>query len=120
MSCKDSSDSKEDAGVKTAPQKPAAPSLEELNKRCEQLGKTCGDKDNHQDKIVEQCKQAAKIQAANGCAAKAVTAYDCYEKEICTKADKVWAMDDFRVLAERHSKCVAERNASEECLGRAK
>ena len=40
-------------------------------------------------------------------------------KEIC-EADKVWAMDDFRVLVDRHKKCAAERTASEACIGNAK
>jgi hypothetical protein len=87
----------------------------DLAKRCEQLAKTCGDNDKHVAKIVEECTQAAKTQAEKGCTGKAVAAYDCYEKELCGKGDNVWTMDDLRVLTERHSKCVAERNASSEC-----
>jgi len=118
-SCKDGSgDSKDDAGATTT--SASQPSSDQLDKRCEQLGKACGEKDKHQEKIIEECKQAAKKQAEKGCAAKAFAAYDCYEKEICAKINKVWAMDDFRVLVGRHSKCAAERNASEECVASAK
>ena len=86
-----------------------------LDTRCEQLAKTCGDKDKHVEKIVEECKAAAKKQVENGCAAKATAAYDCFEKELCGASDKVWALDDLRVLSERHNKCVAEQKASREC-----
>jgi hypothetical protein len=44
--------------------------------------------------------------------------YDCFEKELCGKTDKVWALDDLRVLADRKNKCVAERNAVAECPGK--
>jgi len=115
--CKNSNDSNEDAGGKTAPT--AAPvTAEQLNKRCEQLGKTCGDKEKHEDKIADECKQVAKKQLEKGCADKAVAAYDCYEKEICGRLDKVWVMDDFRVLSDRNGKCAAERHASDECAGK--
>ena len=86
-----------------------------LDKRCEQLAKACGDKDNHVAKIVEECKQAAKQQVEKGCADKATAVYDCYEKELCGGTDKVWALDDLRVLADRHKKCVAERTAGGDC-----
>jgi hypothetical protein len=90
-------------------------SAADLDKRCEQLGKACGDKDKHVEKIIEECKQAAKKHVENGCPAKRMAAYDCYEKEVCGNGDKVWALDDLRVLAERHGKCVAQRDASREC-----
>jgi hypothetical protein len=112
--CKDSGDSKEDAGVKVQA------TAEQLNRRCEQLGKACGEKDKHQEQIVEECKQAAKTQVEKACTNKAIAVYDCYEKEICAKNDKVWAIDDLRVLADRYGKCVAERNAGRECVGGAK
>ena len=48
---------------------------------------------------------------------KAVAAYDCYEKQLCGKGDKVWALGDLRVLSERHGKCAAERDASHACAG---
>ena len=81
--------------------------------RCEQLGKACGDNEKHSQKIVDECKAAAAKQAT--CADKLSAMYDCYEKEVCGKADKVWALDDMRVLADRNNKCAAERNAVSEC-----
>ena len=90
----------------------------ELDKRCEQLGRLCGDAEKHDQKIIEDCKQAAKKQTEKGCVEKAVSAYDCYEKELCGKEDKVWALDDFRVLADRHKKCAAERDALKDCVGK--
>src|SRR5215207_10935016 len=111
MGCKDDNDPKDDAGAK--PGSSAQASREQLGKRCEQLGKACGAETKHQDKIIEECKDAAKAQADQGCADKVVAAYNCYEKEICANINKVWAMDDLRVLGERHTKCAAERTASE-------
>jgi hypothetical protein len=86
----------------------------DLDKRCEQLGKTCGDTDKHVEKFVDECKQAAKKQVEDGCTDKAIAVYDC-EKSLCGSGDKVWALDDLRVLAERHGTCAAERKASGEC-----
>lgn len=83
--------------------------------RCEQLGKTCGDGDKHVQKIVAECKQAAEEQVANGCADEAIAVYDCYETELCGKGEKVWALNDLRVLSDRHKKCLAERKASQAC-----
>ncbi len=90
----------------------------DLDKRCEQLAKACGDNDKHVEKIVEGCKQAAQAQVEKGCTDKAIAAYDCFEKELCGKADKVWAIDDLGVLAERNNKCVAEQKAVRECVAR--
>ncbi|MGE5184391.1 MAG: hypothetical protein ACM31C_20115 [Acidobacteriota bacterium] len=87
----------------------------DLDQRCEQLGKTCGDSDKHIDKIVEGCKQAAAGEKS--CADKVAALYDCYEKELCGKGDKIWAVDDLRVLAERNNKCAAERKAVADCTG---
>jgi len=95
----------------------AQPSVAELGRRCVQLAKACGEKDIHIEKIAEACILAAKKQVENSCAAKAVAVYDCYEKELCGKGDKVWALDDLRVLADRYSKCAAERSAGGECIG---
>jgi hypothetical protein len=92
----------------------------ELDKRCEQLAKACGDNDKHIEKIVEECKQAAKQQAEKKCSDKAIATYDCFEKELCGGGDKVWTLDDLRVLANRHKKCVAEQKASSDCLAEAK
>jgi hypothetical protein len=88
-----------------------------LMTRCEQLGKACGDSDKHVQKIVEECKEAAKEQVASGCTEKAIAAYDCYEKQLCGKADKVWALGDLGVLSQRHATCAAERDASVACVG---
>jgi hypothetical protein len=91
------------------------PAAGELDARCEQLAKTCGDKDKHSDKLLEECKDAAAKQI-DKCKDKALAAYDCYEKELCGGADKVWALDDFRVLADRHKKCTGERDALRDCM----
>jgi len=101
--CKDKGDAGKTAGAS------------DVDKRCEQLGKACGDNDKHVDKFVDECKQAAKKQ---DCADKATAVYDCYEKELCGKGDKIWTLEDLRVLADRHGKCVAERNAARECFGK--
>jgi hypothetical protein len=89
----------------------------DLMTRCDQQGKACGDNDKHTQKIMDECKVAAKEQVVSGCTEKTVAAYDCYEKELCGKGDKVWALDDLRVLSERHVKCAAERQASQTCVG---
>jgi hypothetical protein len=86
-----------------------------LAKRCEQLGRVCGDKDKHDEKIIDECKRAAQQQAERGCTEQVSAVYDCFEKELCGTREAVWALDDLRVLADRHHKCVAERKASREC-----
>lgn len=91
------------------------PTAADLDRRCEQLSMSCGDKDKHVEKMLDQCKAAAKKQLDGKCGAKAIAAYDCYEKELCGSGDKVWSVDDLRVLAERHKKCVAESKALAEC-----
>lgn len=88
----------------------------DLDSRCEQLGKICGDTDAHIAKIVDACKQAATKQAS--CADKVTALYDCYEKDVCNKADRVWALEDMRVLAERNKLCAAERTAVATCGGK--
>jgi hypothetical protein len=93
--------------------KTAEPGPVDLNQRCEQLGKACGDNDKHSEKIVAGCKQA---QVDKACTDKSVAAYDCYEKEVCGKGDKIWAFEDLRVLADRGGKCVAERDAVAACV----
>lgn len=104
MGCKDS--------------KPAKSQVADLNRSCEQLGMVCGDKDKHIDKLVEECTQNATKQVEKGCGAKATALYDCYQKELCTGKEKVWALEDLRVLGERHKKCVAEHTALTECVGK--
>jgi hypothetical protein len=89
-----------------------------LDTQCQQLAKACGDNAKHVEKIVDECKQAATTQVAKGCTDKAIAQFSCYEKELCGKADKVWALDDLRVLAERQGKCAAERTAVSECVAK--
>jgi len=86
-----------------------------LDKPCEEIAKACGDSPKHVDKIIADCKQAATTQAAKGCTDKASALYACYMKDTCGTGDKVWALDDLRVLAERHGKCAAERTAIASC-----
>ncbi len=90
-------------------------SAEELDKRCERLARVCGDKAKHVEKITAECKQTAKTQVEHGCTDKALAVYACYEMALCATSDKVWALEDLRVLAERNSKCVAERAAISDC-----
>lgn len=94
------------------------PSSADLMTRCEQLGKACGDNDKRVEKIVAECKQAAANAVTSGCTEKAFAAHECYEKELCGKGEPVWALDDLRVLSERHGKCVAERDATQACVGK--
>ncbi len=107
---------KDDAGEPAKSEPPAT--TVDLDKRCVQLAKFCGDKGKHVDKITDSCKQAAKSQLEKGCAEKAVVAYDCYETELCARTDKVWSMDDLGVLVDRHRKCVTERDALRACAGK--
>ncbi len=94
------------------------PTMAEVLARCDQLGKACGDSEKHTGDIIAECKQGANKQLAGGCGASALAAWDCYEKELCGKGDKVWALDDLRVLSERHEKCAAERDANAACVGK--
>lgn len=100
--------------------KAAAPpaSAVDMNARCERLAKVCADKEKHVAKIVDECKQAAVVQAEKKCVDKVIAEYDCYEKTLCGTEDKVWALGDFGVLSQRRSKCVAERTASRDCLAK--
>jgi hypothetical protein len=88
----------------------------DLDQRCERLGNACGDKNKHDNKIIAECKQAAAKQVEKGCTDKTIATYDCYERELCGGLDKVWTIDDLGVLADRHKKCVAERNAALDCV----
>jgi hypothetical protein len=94
------------------------PQAGDLNRRCEQLGMTCGDKDKHTEKMVDECSQAAKKHTEKGCSTQAMAVYDCYEKELCGKSEKIWTVNDLPVLAERHGKCTAERTALRDCMGK--
>ena len=79
--------------------------------RCVQLAKICADTDKHIAKLADECMTAAKPN----CADKASALYDCYEKELCGKTDKIWALEDLGVLADRHGKCAAEKTALHDC-----
>jgi hypothetical protein len=92
------------------------PTMAEVLARCDQLGKACGDSEKRVGDIIAECKQAAEKQLAGGCGDAVMAAYDCYEQELCGKKDKVWALDDLRVLSERHGKCASERDASQKCV----
>lgn len=109
--CKDA-----DKAKATASMPATAATVADLDTLCEVLGKTCGDSDKHVEKIVEACRQVAKTQAEKGCTAKAIALSDCYAKELCGKADKVWTFADLPVLAARNGKCVAERAAVDACV----
>ena len=84
-----------------------------LDQRCEQLAKTCGDSDKHVEALLDGCKHAATAQQP--CAAQVSALYDCYEKTVCGKGDRIWAFEDFGVLAVRNNACAAERKAVGEC-----
>ena len=90
-------------------------SAADLDKRCDQLGRVCGDQDKHVEKIIEECRQAAKKQVENNCTDKVIAVYGCYEKQLCGTGDKVWTFADLRVLADRHGTCVAELAAIRPC-----
>jgi hypothetical protein len=103
-------------GAVTACKGNSDPKAANIEKRCEQLGRVCGDKDKHDQKIIDGCKAAATKQVEKGCTDQAAAVYDCYEKELCGGDEKVWALDDLRVLADRHKKCETERAALRECV----
>ena len=95
-----------------------APTAADLDAHCDLLGKTCGDTDKHIEKIVEECRQVAKKQVEKGCTDKAIALSNCYAKELCGKADKVWTFGDLPVLAERKTKCIAERATLDACAAK--
>jgi len=82
--------------------------------RCEQLAKACGDNEKHIAKITEGCTAAAKPL----CADKLSALYDCYEKQLCGRGDRIWAYEDLGVLADRKTACAAERKAVSDCAGK--
>jgi hypothetical protein len=89
----------------------------DLDARCAQLAKACAD-EKHGDKLVADCKQAATKQTASSCVEMVKAAYDCFEKELCGKGEPAWTLDDLGVLADRHKKCVAERDAARNCAAK--
>src|SRR5262245_52158639 len=116
MACDDSSDTKADAGDAGKQAEANKAHTEKLTERCKKLGEACGEKDKHKAKITEECTEAAKLQVEKGCSEKVVAAYDCYQKEVCVKDNKIWALDDFRVLSDRNKKCLDERKAASDCV----
>ena len=104
------------AACKGGSSKPKA-SAADLDKSCTHLGPTCGEKVKHQERMIEECQTVAKKQVEKGCTDKTIALYDCYDKELCGKGDKVWALDDLKVLAERKNKCERseERRVGKEC-----
>lgn len=85
----------------------------DLASRCEELAKTCGDNEKHIAAIADSCKQAAQTQQA--CTAQVNALYTCYQSQLCGKTDRVWAYDDFSVLAQRKNACATELKAVHEC-----
>jgi len=79
--------------------------------QCAQLAKTCADTDKHVEKLRDECKQSITPT----CTAKQTALYDCYEKQLCGKADRIWALQDLSVLAERKNLCIDERKAVSAC-----
>lgn len=87
----------------------------DLEARCALLAKACGEKDKHVERITEECKGNSKPPSEKGCAAQAMSLYDCWEKDVCGGKDKVWSLDDLKVLAQRNKKCEAQAKALEDC-----
>jgi hypothetical protein len=87
----------------------------DLGARCAPLAEACGGNDKH-SKILEQC--TATAQQGQRCAAEGAAVYDCYQRELCGKGDKIWTLDDLRVLAERHGACTTEREALRACAAK--
>src|SRR5690242_6447617 len=79
----------------------------ELGPRCEQLAKKCGDNDKHVAAITEGCAEEASTQVQKKCTPQVMALYDCYEKDLCGKSDRVWAVADLAVLADRKKICTA-------------
>jgi hypothetical protein len=91
----------------------SAPAASDFDKRCTQLAKVCGDKDKHIAKIHDGC-----VAAAAKCPDTAMALFDCFEQELCLKADKVWTFEDLGVLAERKKNCADQRKASAACVAK--
>jgi hypothetical protein len=104
-------DSKFDPRKKTAP----SPALD--GDRCEEMAKACSD-EKHVSKLAGECSKAGVKLGQRGCTLSAATLYQCYETKLCGKSDKVWTLDDLRVLAERHDVCKSEREALRECVAK--
>jgi len=105
------------AACKSGPAKQKA-SAADLEKRCTQIGPVCGEKVKHQERMIEECQASAKAQVEKGCTDRVMALYDCYDKQLCGKGDKVWALADLEVLAGRKTKCAAELKAANDCIGK--
>jgi hypothetical protein len=90
----------------------------DLDKRCEALAKACADTDKHIAQLGDECKADAKKQITKGCNDFAMALHNCYENAVCGTGDKVWAMPDLKVLADRHKKCAPEQKALTDCMGK--
>ena len=82
--------------------------------QCDKLAAACGDVDTHIETIGQECRALAESSSA--CTDAALALYDCYERELCGGDDEVWALDDLRVLSERHEVCLEQRDALERCV----
>jgi hypothetical protein len=107
----------DDKPADKAPAKSAAATPIDLGARCKPLAQACGDTDKHIAKMLDECSATAKA-ADQKCAAEAAAVYECYETQLCGKGDKVWTLDDLRVLAERHGTCAGERQALRDCAAK--
>jgi hypothetical protein len=90
----------------------------DLDKRCEALAKACADTDKHIAQLGDECKADAKKQTTKGCNDLAMALHNCYENAVCGTGDKVWAMPDLKVLADRHKKCAPEQKALTDCMSK--
>jgi hypothetical protein len=90
----------------------------ELDKRCDAIAKACADTDKHVEKLGGECKDTAKTQTQKGCGDLAIALYNCYENAVCGTGDKVWALPDLKVLADRHKKCESEQTALTTCMSK--
>ncbi|HUQ06796.1 MAG TPA: hypothetical protein VM261_30040 [Kofleriaceae bacterium] len=85
--------------------------------RCERLAKACSE-GKHVTTLTDDCDRAVEKLSKRGCEMPAAEVYGCYEQKLCGKNDKVWALDDLRVLAERHDACETEREALRACVAK--
>lgn len=115
IACKDKGHDATEA-VTVAPATTA--SAASLDAQCARLGKSCGDTDKHVEKIVDECRKVAKTQVEKGCTDLTLALSDCYARELCGKADKVWAFGDLPVLSKRTNKCIAEQAAVDACVAK--
>lgn len=116
VTCAGSGGSKKAPPVAVTDKAPAAKPVD-LPTQCERLGHACGDTAKHITAVIAQCKTGATDLVAKNCVEQATKLYACYEAKVCGKDSKIWALEDLRVLAERHHKCAAEAAALQRCTG---